>query len=588
MKEKDIKRQVKLLARQKKYEQIYYEYGPQYFREYVSSKYRRNDIRKLKQEGKYLDIYTKYGENYLNYREVYKTDISNELGRKATLRERIFNKSFLFSQGKNLKLAIRGFIIGLSGSLLGSTASVDIEKAINSQKYAKEIIEYENGIKEYAKKFHTEAQSDMEVIMRVMKDMHETIRGYGQPEMDVRGYLGMDVMNEDGIGVCRNMAENVADKLNQINPEYNARTVVLYMEASDFKSANIEKNIIDGNNRLNIDKNVRKEYVGEELKKIIIDKDDETVIYEFENGMISKITMTNLKERKEISYNEEGVVLSNVRTVKEQDGDNEIEKTFIDGILNTVVEKNQNYYKDTIYDNNGQIEAERIADEESQRTIFYNGGKVYGMTILKDGYKTMIDYDEQGNETMNMKEESDEVNIFLELKEIKKEHEELEKRENSRINEEGKIALYNHAIVAVDIKGDNVTLLIDPTNIGLGVYKDGKIIMFNEKQPSEAIYDRSFIGESLNEGIIDMLKYPVEYGKSFIEPNLSMEKLEEKYGLEAQNQMLEKIEKEDEKESSQSKFKDDLKIDTGVTYNDNRNVIDVDKSKMKSKNQREH
>lgn len=95
MKEKDIKKQVKLLAKQKKFEQIYQEYGPYYFRMYVSSKYRKADIKKLEKEGKYLAIHEKYGEGWVNYVQAYQKDIENELGRKSTLPERIFNRNFI-------------------------------------------------------------------------------------------------------------------------------------------------------------------------------------------------------------------------------------------------------------------------------------------------------------------------------------------------------------------------------------------------------------------------------------------------------------------------------------------------------------
>ena len=99
-------------------------------------------------------------------------------------------------------------------------------------------------LKEYAKAFDINSQSDMEIIMRTMNDMHKTIKGYGEPKINAKGYLGMDMMGEEGIGVCRNMAAYTADKYNEINPLYNARIVTVYMEEGDLIPNNIEHNEI--------------------------------------------------------------------------------------------------------------------------------------------------------------------------------------------------------------------------------------------------------------------------------------------------------------------------------------------------------
>lgn len=56
MHEKEIKKEVKLLAKQGQFEQIYHEYGVRYFRKYVSRNYKKRDLRKLEDEGKYLYI----------------------------------------------------------------------------------------------------------------------------------------------------------------------------------------------------------------------------------------------------------------------------------------------------------------------------------------------------------------------------------------------------------------------------------------------------------------------------------------------------------------------------------------------------
>lgn len=205
MKEKEIKKQVKLLAKQKKFEQIYLEYGPKYFRKYVSRKYKKEDIKKLRKEGKFLDIYTKYGEDY--WEDIWGKDAKEELGRELTKKEKFFNKDFLHILVKCIKY-MRSYFIGIMAvasvtPLLIASGQEEMEEAKNAKKYAKEIDEYEKAIKEYAKKFDIHSQSDMEIIMRTMKDMHDTIKGYGQPKLDIMGYQGIDVMYEGGVGICR-------------------------------------------------------------------------------------------------------------------------------------------------------------------------------------------------------------------------------------------------------------------------------------------------------------------------------------------------------------------------------------------------
>ena len=62
MENKNIKRQVKKLVQQKKYEDVYVIYGRKWFKKYVPKRYQKQDRKKLWREGKFLDIYNKYGK----------------------------------------------------------------------------------------------------------------------------------------------------------------------------------------------------------------------------------------------------------------------------------------------------------------------------------------------------------------------------------------------------------------------------------------------------------------------------------------------------------------------------------------------
>ena len=194
----------------------------------------------------------------------------------------------------------------------------------------------------------------------------------------------MDLATEDGVGVCRNMADDVARKLNAIDEAYNARTISVYMGDGNFKFANIERNIIHRN--------------------------------------------------------------------------------------------------DTIQENNN----------------------------------------ENNNENTNESTPSIDITKII----------------------------GNHVIVAFDSKEDNVTLLLDPTNPSVGIYKNGKIIMFNA---DDGTYKQtSFIDSNLRG--INAFKVPDEYLRTFRITNLTDEQLEEKYGLDAQNKALESVR---EKEKN---FKDTIKV----------------------------
>ena len=62
MKNESIKKQVKKLAKQKKYNDIYVIYGQKWFKKYTPEEWQKKDKEKLRKEGKFIDLYNKYGE----------------------------------------------------------------------------------------------------------------------------------------------------------------------------------------------------------------------------------------------------------------------------------------------------------------------------------------------------------------------------------------------------------------------------------------------------------------------------------------------------------------------------------------------
>lgn len=168
-----------------------------------------------------------------------------------------------------------------------------------------------------------------------------------------------------------------------------------------------------------------------------------------------------------------------------------------------------------------------------------------------------------GKEISREKEKEDSENIFLALRKSNTLSKELFEQNH----------IVYHELVALDIENDNITLLIDPTYIGIGIYKQGKIIMFNEQK--EGIYERRLREEGIIKGIEGIIEYPIDYAKSFREPKLSMEELERKYGLDAQNEMLKQIDRKDNKKT----LREELKIHNEVTYNFEKNTVTINKKR---------
>lgn len=250
--------------------------------------------------------------------------------------------------------------------------------------------------------------TDLEIFMKLQDDMHNSIKGYGNPQLDIWGYEGVDMGLENGMGVCRNMSNDMACKLNAINPKYNARCIKVKTEGLNAQYADIRRNTIENSTKM---------YKG-----------------------------------------------NNILTMK-----------VLCHVANTMGKAN----------------------------------------ILNAG--ELID-DMSGN----------------------------------------------HSVVLMDLEEENTTLIIDPTNICLGVFKDGEIVIFNslnvEYNPIKL--HRGLVGD-LSRGR-ETLEIASEYAKSFLNPNMTIEELSEKYGVEAQQKALDSA---NEKElrymynSSERNFRNGMKVD---------------------------
>lgn len=402
---KEQKQELNRLKKEKNYEEIFTRFGQKEFEKSVDEKYKNSDIAKLKKEGKYEDIYLRYGES--EYKDLLHEAKQREI-------ELAYGKKSIKAISNKIKYKIKStlsiilYSLGILGMQQGTMqiASTVLESEMikneNEKEYSELINEYEEKVNSYAENIKKMDLNDLEIIMKLQDDMHKSIQGYGLPTIDIEGYFGVDIGQEGGEGVCRNMAEDIARKLNAINPEYNARMFTVKYRHGEIEEPDIQKNHVNN--------------------LAIGTKFDDTQI------------------------------------------------------------------RNTIHG-------------------------IYYITQNEDVYNVLA----------------------------------------------------NHAVVAVDIKEKNVTLIIDPTNLCLGVFNNGKITIFNSlgKDNPITMY-RTPLDDVAYRGI-GSLNVPSEYIKSFLNPFLSMEELNQEYGIEAQNDALESARKKEEnyiyKVSNENNFKNSLKVD---------------------------
>ncbi len=394
--DKNSKEKIKQLREEKKYEEIYVQFGEKIFNKYVPHKYKKEDIKKLKQEKRWQDIYNKYGETEYNKiltKAMYE-EIKEVRGNVKATMWRIGRK--MSNIAKQIGINSGVTFLALTSVFAAGTQSTIKE---NEVEYESEINAYNEKISKYSEEIKNMHLSDIQTFMKVMDDMWKNIKGYANPEKNISGFLELDLATEEGYGVCRNMASDVARKLNEINPEWNARTMCVLMpeEVNNLKIANIERTILETN---------------------------ETV-------------------------------------------------------------------------------AETTKEEE------------------------------------NTQQEEKLANLVQNLS-------------------------GNHMVTLVDIAEDNITLVLDPTNPGIGIYQNGNIIMLNSSDGQDITYkSKEYMTAIGIKGGANGINTTIqEYAQSFAKPNITMEELKEKYGVEAQNKALDEIRTGNLHNKSKEKmFRESMKID---------------------------
>lgn len=237
---KNIKDIIQLM-KEKKYDEIYQKYGRETYLRVVSNKHQIRDIDKLMDEGRFFELYEKYGEKiYRDYlREMKKVDVENELGIKFKFNNYLFfenmtqNLKIIRNQAAKVMLGLT-IVSGGFSTMISSQYDQVIEN--NSKVYQSEIKDYDEEIKTYAEHINSMNLSDLEIIMKVMNDMWNSIDVYKIPDMyDAIGYPRL-ALYMDGYGVCRNMADDFTARMNAINPNYEACNLNVYLKEAEINN----------------------------------------------------------------------------------------------------------------------------------------------------------------------------------------------------------------------------------------------------------------------------------------------------------------------------------------------------------------
>ena len=186
-----------------------------------------NDIKVIKELAKvrnYDEIYKRYGKFVYKLFELERAtaEIKYEGGKMSNI--------FPFSTRKFLylfKIYTLCLLINYPNELLKY-----LHEQIKEENIEK-IIEYENYVDEYLENSDFSNLTDLEVFIKLMQDEHKSMK-YDDPKNDVSGYFRLAMLN--GTGVCRNIADDLAYKLNLINPDYNARMVVVNSTFGNWKA----------------------------------------------------------------------------------------------------------------------------------------------------------------------------------------------------------------------------------------------------------------------------------------------------------------------------------------------------------------
>ena len=210
---------------------------------------KKEDIKRLLSDKRYIELFNKYGEQEFKEHiiKIKENDIEYESGSKF--------KAKLYANKNRLGIGIKKCLDILAVTTISMIMMLSYESYVyinNSYKEAlinnsELIAEYDEKITNYASSINNlELDSDIDVVMKVMYDMWNEMEGYGTPTLDENSLGRLAFTHENGVGVCRNIADDFSARMNAINPEYNARNLAVYI-TNEYELANIERTLVENN-----------------------------------------------------------------------------------------------------------------------------------------------------------------------------------------------------------------------------------------------------------------------------------------------------------------------------------------------------
>ena len=241
------------LLKEKNYDEIFNQYGRNTYNFFVDFKYASEDekkllakndyatyykkygscreinkyLKKLKKEGKFIEIFSICGNKFDKYKyAIYKRDVKNETGNEIYSKVYTVKKIIAGSASTLLSL----FLI-FSGIEIPFN---NIQSFYASHKYSYMVDEYNQKINRIANEIkQLNLNNDIEIAIKVYEYMILDIKGYLENE-NYDGLFNLAFTFENGYGVCRHFAKHFSAIMNAINPEYNAKTIAVFMDQSKY------------------------------------------------------------------------------------------------------------------------------------------------------------------------------------------------------------------------------------------------------------------------------------------------------------------------------------------------------------------
>lgn len=113
----------------------------------------------------------------------------------------------------------------------------------NSIRYEQEIEDYNQYVQDYADYINSLNLSDTEIIMKLMHDIWNEV-GYAESDNLIQGYYRLS-FQEEGKGVCTSFADDFTAKMNAINPEYDAKNIIVYADDAVVQIVDIERTVLE-------------------------------------------------------------------------------------------------------------------------------------------------------------------------------------------------------------------------------------------------------------------------------------------------------------------------------------------------------